>query len=62
MAQWIKNLTAAAQDAVESQVQSLAWHRSCGIATATVQIQSLAHKLPYAAGVPTKNKKNLKAS
>ena len=26
MAQWVKNLTAAAQVSAEAQVQSLAWH------------------------------------
>ena len=52
MAQWVKNLTAAAQVAAEAHVQSLAW---CGgLKDPALPQQSLAPKLPYALGVTIK--------
>ena len=64
MAQWVKNATAAAQVAAETQVQSLAWRSGLGcsisIAVAKVvavaQIPSLAWELLYAVGAAIKNK------
>ena len=53
MAQWVKNLTAAAQVAPEAHVQSLAW--CCGLKDPALPQQSLAPKLPYALGVAIKN-------
>ena len=65
MAQWVKNLTEAAQVAVEDWVQSpagcsglrISCCHSCGVAAAVAQIQSLAQELPYASGAAIKKKK-----
>ena len=66
MAQWFKNLTAAAQVPGEAWVPSLAWHsglKGSGMAEAMAQIITLAwihsqaQELPYAMDVATKKKK-----
>ena len=57
VAQWVKNLMAAAQVAAEAQVQSPAWGSGCqgsGVATAAAWIQSLARELPYGTGAAIK--------
>ena len=65
MAQWAKDLTAAAWVAAESKVQTLPrepWVKGSGIATAvawitaSAWIQPLARELPYAGDVAMKKK------
>ena len=59
MAQWVKNPAAAPLVTAEVQVWSLAEHSGLKgpcIATAAAQIQSLARKLLYAAGVAISKK------
>lgn len=66
--QWVKNMIAAAQVAVELRVQSLALHsgsripccHDCSICTAATHIQSRAWELPYAMSLVSllKKKKN----
>ena len=59
MAQWIKNLTAAAQVDAEAWVQSGLVQRvkGSGIASAATQMQSLAQELPYVTGAAIKKTK-----
>ena len=59
MAQWVKNLTAAAPVAAEAQIPSPAW--VSGLKDSVLPqlwhgIQFLAQELPYAMGVAIKNK------
>ena len=56
MAQWVKNLTAAAQVAVEALIQSPA-HCSVWV-VAVAQIQFLAQELPDTVGAAIKIFKN----
>ena len=64
MAQWVKNLTAAAQVSAEVQVPSLAWgswskdQALLQVWHGLLQIQSLAGELPYAVDVAIKLKIN----
>ena len=56
--QQVKNLTAVAWVAAETQVQSLAWHSGlkdpAAEVAAVAQIQSLAQERPYVAGTAIK--------
>ena len=63
MAQWVKNLTAAAWVAVEVQVRPQAWQsglkdlalpEALAWVAAVAWMQSLAQELPYAVGVAIK--------
>ena len=59
MAQWVKNLTAMAQVAVEAQVQVLALHsglKDPALPQLWLKIQSLAQEFPYTAYVVIKKK------
>ena len=60
MAQWIKNLKAAAQVSAGVQVQSLApcsELKDSALQQLRLELNLWAHKLPHAGGVTVKNKK-----
>ena len=60
MAQWVKNLTAAAWVTCRGAAlisHPAQWGKGSGVATAAAHLQSLTWELPYAMGVAMKLKK-----